>query len=64
MLSEAQWAIPELLVEACRPKGKTPPRDLQRTITAILWWNQNGAKWRAIPEALGPWWRAVQMFIR
>ena len=64
MLSEAQWARLEPLIEVCRPKGKTPPEALRRTITAILWRHQNGAKWRAIPEELGPWWRAAQVFIR
>jgi transposase len=64
MLSDAQWAMLEPLVEACRPKGKTPPGDLRRTMAAILWRHQNGAKWRAIPEELGPWWRAAQIFIR
>ena len=64
MLSDAQWAMLEPLVEACRPKGKTPPGDLRRTMSAILWRHQNGAKWRAIPEELGPWWMAAQMFIR
>ncbi len=29
-----------------------------------LWRHQNGAKWRAVPEELGPWWRAAQIFIR
>ena len=64
MLSNAQWAVLEPLVEACRPKGKTPPQDLRRTLSAILWRHQNGAKWRAIPEELGPWWRAAPVFIR
>ena len=64
MLSDAQWADLEPLVEACRPKAKTPPQDLRRTFSAILWRHQNGAKWRAIPEDLGPWWRAAQIFIR
>jgi transposase len=64
MLSDAQWALLEPLVEACRPKGKTPPHDLRRTLSAILWRHQNGAKWRAIPDELGPWWRAAQIFIR
>ena len=64
MLSEAQWALLEPLIEACRPKGKTPPQDLRRTLSAILWRHQNGAKWRSIPEELGPWWRAAQIFIR
>jgi transposase len=64
MLSDAQWAMLEPLVEACRPKGKTPPQDLRRTLSAILWRHQNGAKWRSIPAELGPWWRAAQVFIR
>jgi transposase len=64
MLTDAQWALLEPLIEICRPKGKTPPQDLRRTLSAILWRHQNGAKWRAIPEELGPWWRAAQIFIR
>ncbi len=64
MLSDAQWAMLEPLVEACRPKGKTPPQDVRRTLSAILWRHQNGAKWRAVPAELGPWWRAAQVFIR
>ena len=64
MLSDAQWALLEPLIEICRPKGKTPPQNLRRTVSAILWRHQNGAKWRSIPEELGPWWRAAQIFIR
>jgi transposase len=64
MLADAHWMRLEPLIEACRPKGKTPPQDLRRTISAILWRHQNGAKWRAIPAELGPWSRAAQMFIR
>ena len=64
MLSDAPWALLEPLIEVCRPKGKTPPRDLRRTLSAILWRHQNGAKWRSIPDELGPWWRAAQVFIR
>jgi transposase len=64
MLSDAQWVVLEPLVETCRPKGKTPPQDLRRTLSAILWRHQNGAKWRSIPAELGPWWRAAQVFIR
>ena len=64
MLTDAQWAMLEPLMEACRPKGKTPPRDLRRTMSAILWRHQNGAKWRSVPSELGPWSRAAQTFIR
>ena len=64
MLRDAEWTKLEPLIEACRPRGKTPPQDLRRTISAILWRHQNGAKWRAIPSDLGPWARAAQTFIR
>ena len=41
-----------------------PPSDLRRTVEAIVWRCANGAKWRAIPAELGPWWKAAQTFIR
>ena len=62
--TDSQWAVLEPLVEACRPHAKVPPRHLRRTIGAILWRHANGAKWRAIPAELGPWWMAAQIFIR
>ena len=46
------------------PRARPPPQDLRRTISAILWRHQNGAKWRAVPADLGPWSRAAQTFIR
>lgn len=64
VLSDTQWAELEPLIEACRPHGKTQPLDLRRTIEAIVWRHQNGAKWRSVPPDLGPWWRAAQLFIR
>src|ERR687883_927000 len=63
MLADTQGAELEPLIEAGRPKGKTPPQDLRRTISAIVWRHENGAKWRAIPAELGPWSRAAQTFI-
>jgi transposase len=65
ILTDTQWAALGPLIEICRPKGKTPSQDLRRTISAIFWRHQNGAKWRrAIPVKLGPWSRAAQTFIR
>jgi transposase len=64
VLTDEQWAVLEPLVEACRPPAKVPPSNLRRTIGAILWRHQNGAKWRALPEKFGPWWMAAQTFIR
>jgi transposase len=52
------------LIEQCRPHAKVPPRHLRRTISAIVWRHDNGAKWRALPTELGPWWMAAQIFIR
>ncbi|MGG5812011.1 IS5 family transposase [Falsiroseomonas sp. CW058] len=64
MLTDEQWAVLGPLVEACRPPAKVPPSNLRRTISAIIWRHQNGAKWRALPEEFGPWWMAAQTFIR
>jgi transposase len=64
VLSDAQWNVLRPLIEAVRPRGKTAHHDLRRTIEAILWRHQNGAKWRSIPVELGPWWGAAQTFIR
>ena len=47
-----------------RVHGKTPPKDLRRTMAAIFWRHQNGTKWRSLPEAFSPWWLAAQLFIR
>ena len=63
VLTDGQWAELEPLVEVCRPHAKVPPSHLRRTVEAILWRCQNGAKWRAIPADLGPW-KAAQIFIR
>ena len=64
MLTDAQWAVLEPLIEICRPHAKVPSPHLRRTIEAILWRHQNGAKWRSVPVELGPWWMAAQTFIR
>lgn len=64
IFTDAAWAVWEPLIEKVRPHGKTPPADLRRTIPAIFWRHQNGAKWRSVPRELGPWWRAAQLFIR
>ena len=78
-MTDVQWERLAPLIEAVRPRGKTQPHDLRRTIEAIVWRHDNGAKWRAIPAELGPlgrlrrpslrgiasrWWMAAQTFIR
>ena len=49
VLTDERWAALEPLIEACRPRGKTPLRDLRRTIGGIVWRHANGATWRALP---------------
>lgn len=63
-LTDRAWAVLAPLIEEVRPHGKTPPKELRRTISAIFWRHQNGAKWRSIPAELGLWWLAAQLFIR
>src|SRR3954452_14010090 len=64
MLTDGAWMDLEPLIEECRPKVGTAPKDLPRTISAIVWRHQNGAKGRDIPAEHGPWSRAAQTFIR
>jgi transposase len=64
VLTDRQWAVLEPLIEACRPHRKTQHHHLRRTVEAIIWRCQNGAKWRAVPSEYGPWWMAAQTFIR
>ena len=63
MLTDEQWLVLNPLVEACRPAAKVPSLTLRQTMSAILWRHENGAKWRAVPQELGPWWKAAQTFI-
>ena len=44
VLTDAQWARLELLIEAARPHGKTEPHALRRMVEAIIWQHENGAK--------------------
>src|SRR3954471_5997180 len=64
VLTDGQWEVLAPLIEACRPPHKTDHHDRRRTIEAIIWRHDNGAKWRQIPAELGPWWMAAQTFGR
>jgi transposase len=64
VFTDAQWSAIEPLIEAVRPQTGRELSNLRRTVEAILWRMQNGAKWRAIPAELGPWWMAAQTFLR
>ena len=62
-MTDEEWAFLEPLIEACRPACKVPIGNLRQRIEGILWRHENGAKWRAMPAAYGPWWKPAQTFI-
>ena len=64
VLMDAQWSVLAPLIDQCRPAHKTDHEHLRRSIEAIIWRHDKGAKWRAIPPHLGPWWMAAQTFHR
>jgi hypothetical protein len=53
VLPDEQWAVLGLLVEACRLRGKTPLRHLQRTVEGITPGARRGADYdyRRLPNA-------------
>ena len=61
VLTDGQWAVLAPLIEACRPHRKTQHHDLRRTIEAIIWRCQNGAKWRSLPSEFGPPFRSPDL---
>ena len=42
------WALWAPLIEVVRPRCKTPPQDLRRTLSAVVWRHENGAKWHLL----------------
>ena len=53
VLTDAQWAKFEAAIAAIGLRGARPRKDERRTIEAIVWRLDNGAKWRSIPAELG-----------
>jgi hypothetical protein len=53
-LADRQWDVLEPLLNEVRPWAARPIREFRRTIEAIVWRQQNGAKWRSVPAELGP----------
>ena len=57
VLTDAQWAKFEAAIAAANIRGSRPRKEDRRTIEAIIWRLDNGAKWRSIPAELGDWLR-------
>ena len=63
-LSDAEWAALKVALDVARSGTGRPLRDERMVVEGIVWRMRNGAKWRALPERFGPWWRAAQLHIR
>jgi transposase len=64
VLTDAQWAKFEAAIAAANIRGARPRTEDRRTIEAIIWRLDNGAKWRSIPAELGDWHHAYLRFRR
>ncbi len=64
VLSNGEWARLKAALDAARSGTGRPFPDERRTVEAVVWRQRNGAKWRSVPAALGPWWKAAQLHIR
>jgi transposase len=64
ILSDGEWAQLKAALDMARSGTGRPLADERETVEAIIWRQRNGAKWRAVPDELGPWWKAAQLHIR
>ncbi len=64
VLSDAQWAKFEAAIVAVKLRKARPRKEDRRTIEAIIWRLDNGAKWRSIPAELGDWHHAYLRYRR
>jgi transposase len=62
VLTDAQWTKFEAAIAAVKLRGARPRKEDRRTIDAIIWRLDNGAKWRSIPTELGNWHHAYLRF--
>ena len=64
ILSDGEWSRLKAALDEARSGTGRPLDDERKTVEAVIWRQRNGAKWRAVPSELGPWWRAAQLHIR
>lgn len=64
VLSDPEWAALKAAVDQVRSGEGRRFQAERRTFEAVIWRLRNGARWRAIPTELGPWWRAAHLHIR
>ncbi|MGD3111941.1 IS5 family transposase [Streptomyces sp. YGL11-2] len=63
-LTDAQWAVLELLLPKGRKPGRPPKWTRRQLIDGIRWQTRAGTPWRDVPERYGPWGRVYDLFRR
>lgn len=60
-LTDEQWSR---IADLFPPRKRTgrPPRDRRQVLDGILWVLNTGSPWRDLPEPLGPWATAWDLF--
>lgn len=61
MLSDDEWGRLKAAQDAALSGTGRPLRDERRVVEGVIWRQRDGAKWRALPAAFGPWWRAARL---
>lgn len=62
-LTNAEWQYIESLFPAASPIGSPREVELREIVNAILYWSDNGIKWRALPHDF-PAWQTVYGYFR
>ena len=63
-LTDAQWAVLELVLPRGMKPGRPPQRTKRQLIDGIRWRTRAGAPWRDVPPAYGPWQTVYGLFRR
>jgi putative transposase len=63
-LTDNQWELLQELIPAAKPGGRPRTIDMREVINAILYVNNNGIKWRALPHDDPPWQSVSWYFVR
>lgn len=64
VLTDDQWRVLKEALDHARSGRGRPMNNERRTVEAIVWRLQNGARWRALPAEFGPWARAAHLHLR
>ena len=64
VLTDEEWGALKAALDRARSGTGRPFADARRTVEGVIWRRRNGARWRAVPAAFGPWWRAAPLHIR